>query len=445
MNNIRKVIKKLSKNGFFALYFSSILTKVFVLFGGVLIVRILSVDDYAIYTLINNAFSILTILGDFGVSSAILLYLIESKNSEEKYNSYLKFGIRFGLISSIISALVIILSPFFYPYRSQLVKDYSVFLCFIPFFIVAINIINAILRANNDNKKYSLYQIVHVFSHYAVIVPMCMIFGVFGSVFSQYVYYSITVVIGLFLVKKYINGKKIKKILLSKKEKFDFFKYSVAAQTVNLTNTLLYSIDIFVIGQLVVDSQELSLYKVATIIPNALSFLPVCLMVYFVPLYVSHNKDIDWIKNNNKKLFKYGFIVYLIISVILILSSKYIFLLLYGEEYVESMYAFIILVIGFLFNSTFKVPIGNIISALKYPVYNTIANVICLVCNLVFNYLFISIFGYIGAAITTTSINIISSILYLFMLKNVLNKTMKKNKGILKEWIQISVVFETIT
>ena len=86
--NIRKTIKNLHKSGFFAIYFSTILTKVVVLLGGIFIVRFLSIEDYAIYTLINNAFSMLTILGDFGVSAALLLFLIENNGNEKKYNSY---------------------------------------------------------------------------------------------------------------------------------------------------------------------------------------------------------------------------------------------------------------------------------------------------------------------------------------------------------------------
>ena len=423
--NIRKTIKNLHKGGFFAIYFSTILTKVVVLLGGIFIVRFLSIEDYAIYTLINNAFSMLTILGDFGVSAALLLFLIENNGNEKKYNSYLKFGIKYGLISSLISAFVIFLSPAFYPYRTKVVERYTLILVFIPMITAGINIISSILRAKKDNKRYSIYQIINVICHYSIIIPMCILLGVLGSIVSQYIYMLLTFIIGLFLVKKYFGKTEGKADNLSKKEKKGFIRYAVSSQTANLTSTLLYSIDIFVIGQMVVNTRDLSIYKVATIIPNALSFLPSCLMIYLLPYYVNHNKDNQWIKENTKKLFKYGFLGYFVISLLLIACSKYIFLILYGKKYIDAMYAFMILIIGFLFNSTFKVPIGNIISALKYPIYNTIVNIICLACNLIFNYLFIKIFGYIGAAITTTTITILSSALYLIILKKVLKKNEK--------------------
>ena len=415
MNNIKSSIKKLHKKGFFAIYFSTILTKVVVLFGGVFIVRLLSIDDYAIYTLVNNAYSMLTILGDFGVSSALLLFLLENIDDNRRYNDYLKFGIKYGLITSLINAAVILLSPVFYPYRTKIVERYTLILLFIPLFTMGINIISSILRAKKDNNRYSIYQVINVICHYSVVIPMCIVLGLLGSIASQYIYSFIIFIIGVFLVRKYIIKSKTKTEGLSKLEKKEFIKYAISTQTANLTSTLLYSIDIFVIGLLVTNARNLSIYKVATIIPNALSFLPSCLMIYLIPYYVNHNKDNQWIKNSTKKLFKYGFFIYLVISILLILSSKYIFLILYGKEYVEAMYPFMILIVGFLFNSTFKVPIGNIISSLKYPMYNTVVNIICLVCNLVFNYLFIKLFGYIGAAITTTMITIIASLLYLYI------------------------------
>lgn len=423
MNNLIKNIKNLQKNGFFAIYFSSILTKVVVLFGGVLIVRLLSIDEYASYTLINNAFSMLNILGDFGTTSALLIFLIQEKENKEKYNNYLKFGIKYAILTSLLSTIFILLSPFYYPYKNISIATYSIFLCFIPLLNVLTGIVSMILRSKEENKKYSFYQVISIIIHYVVTILLILIWGLPGSIFCQYVYGILILLVGLYIIRHYklIKFNKNKeKCKLNKNERKDFIKLAISSQSANLTSSLLYSIDIFIIGLMITNNKYLAIYKVATVIPTALSFLPNCLMIYLIPKFVQHAKDEKWIMKNFKKTVLYGFVVYFTIYILCSVFSKYIFLILYGEQYIEAMYPFLILMFGFLINATFNVLLGNIICALKKPLYNTIINAISLLVNVLFNYILIKKFGYIGASITTTCIIIISSILSFIFLKKIL-------------------------
>ena len=198
MKNIIMEIKKLRKDGFFAIYLSTILTKVIVLFGGILIVRLLSIDEYANYTLINNAFSMLTILGDFGTTSALFLFLVQEKNNNKKYDAYLKYGIKYAITTSFFSSLFILLSPFFYPYKNQSILSYSLFLCMIPLLNVLFGIVNMILRSKEENKKYSIFQVIAILIHYISAVSMTKLFGLKGSIVCQYVYGILIVLVGFF-------------------------------------------------------------------------------------------------------------------------------------------------------------------------------------------------------------------------------------------------------
>lgn len=429
MNKIIREIKKLSKDGFFAIYLSTILTKVVVLFGGVLIVRLLSVEDYASYTLINNAFSMLTILGDFGTTSALFIFLVQERKDKEKYNQYLKFGIKYAILTSIFSSLFILLSPLFYPYKNNTITTYSVFLCLIPLLNVMTGILNMILRSKEENKKYSAYQVISIIIHYVVAVLLTVLFGFKGSIICQYIYSILILLVGIYIIKHYNVIKSIKnKDRLDKREKKEFIKIAISSQSANLTSSLLYSVDIFIIGLMISSSEQLAIYKVATVIPTALAFLPNCLMVYLMPKFVKNSNDEEWLKINLKKTMLYGFALYFVVFLFCCIFSKYIFLILYGKNYLESVYPFLILMLGFLINSTVHVLIGNVICALKKPIYNTIINLIALACNAIFNCIFIKLMGYIGVAVTTASISIISSICsYIFF-----RKILKEKKVIKK-------------
>ena len=349
MKNIMKEIKKLSKDGFFAIYLSTILTKVVVLFGGVLIVRLLSVEDYASYTLINNAFSMLTILGDFGTTSALFIFLVQERKDKEKYNQYLKFGIKYAILTSVFSSLFILLSPLFYPYKNNSIAMYSVFLCLIPLFNVMTGILNMILRSKEENKKYSVYQVISIIIHYLVAVLLTMLFDLKGSIICQYIYSILILLVGIYIIKHYKVIKSVKnRDKLKKQEKKDFIKIAISSQSANLTSSLLYSIDIFIIGLMISSSEQLAIYKVATVIPTALAFLPNCLMVYLMPKFIKNSNDGEWIKRNLKKTMLYGFALYFVVFLFCCIFSKYIFLILYGKNYLESVYPFLILMLGFL-------------------------------------------------------------------------------------------------
>ena len=197
-----------------------------------------------------------------------------------------------------------------------------------------------------------------------------------------------------------------------KKEKKGFWKFSLATQLNNTIGGFLLICDTFLIGLLFADEELIATYKVATIIPQALAFIPTCIVIYIVPYFIKNNTNKKWLKDNYKKTIKYGVYAFGIISFCLIAFSKLIFYILYGTAYYSSIPIYIILVIGFFFSSAIKIPSANITYSLRKVKINIIINIVCLVINFVSNIIFIKWLGIIGAAITTASINIVSSIIY---------------------------------
>ena len=62
---------------------------------------------------------------------------------------------------------------------------------------------------------------------------------------------------------------------------------------INALSQLLYLLDLFVIG--IVDPQEtiIASYKVATVIPTALIFIPNSLVIYIYPYFAEHKDDTE--------------------------------------------------------------------------------------------------------------------------------------------------------
>ena len=420
-------LKRLNNSGFFSILVSSVFSKVIAFLSVIVLARILSKENYGIYSYAINAMTMLYIFNDFGASQAALQYLTEAQNSKQRQQVILKFALKIGGIGSIFSGVLILLSPLFYPYEIVEAKYLTPILFLIPLLNNVNAFISIVLRANFETKKYAFYELIKTFLNYFFLILLSINFGLKGAIISQYIYTIIGLVIGVKFTKN-LMGKFYQAGEFKKEEKKSFMKFSLTTQISATMNSMLLNIDIFIIGMVLASSEAVALYKVASTIPMALSFLPTCVITYVLPYFVKHNGELRWLKENHSKMIKFGFIGYGIMTFVLILSAKLIFGILYTHEYDEAIITFKILMMGFFFSATFKIPTSNILYAMRKLKYNLIVTITSVLFNFIFIVLFIHLFGMNGAAITTTTINILSAILLLFYMKKTMKEEGEKNE-----------------
>lgn len=418
---IKNKIGKLKNTGFFSVFISNIFAKVIAFLGNIVIVRILSKNDYGVYSYAINAMTILYIFNDFGASNAALQNLTEAKEDKEKKKMIFKYALKIGMIGSVFSGLLILMSPLFYPFEIVEAKYYTPILFLIPLFTNINAFISVALRANLENKKFAIINFSKTAFNYVFLIILSIIGGIKGAIISQYCYTILELFLGVFLARDVI-GKIDSKQEMEKKEKKEFLKYALSTQVNSTLSSILLNIDIFLIGIMIANSEIVATYKVATTIPMALAFLPNCVIIYVLPYFVMHNKDYSWIRKNYYKLIKYGGIVYGIITIICCISSSFIFYVLYGDAYNEAIITFIILMIGFFFSATFKIPTNNILYSMRKLKINLIVTISSAILNLISNIIFIKLIGMNGAALTTTLINVFSSVVLMCYAKKVLPK-----------------------
>jgi O-antigen/teichoic acid export membrane protein len=428
IKKIKSKINKLKETGFFSIFIATILSKVITVLGGIILVRILSKNDYGIYEYVLNCYSMLFLLNDFGISFATLQYLTENIKNEDEKRRILHFSFKSSIIVSAVTSLLIITSPLFYPYKIAEAKLLTQILFLVPSFTTIINILSVVLRANFENKKYGILQIFTTFITYFMLIVFSIMFGLKGVVISQYAYQFIILLFSIFLCYKYIKclmkkDKTSKK--MSKENKKGFLKYAFAGQLNSSIGGLLLIEDTFLIGYIIATPEKIATYNVGSKIPYALTFIASCVSVYITPYFIIHKDDFDWIKKNLNQLIKYSCIGFGIICFLLIAFSKIIFTILFGNQYYDAIPIYIILTIGLFFNSVIKVPCSNILGALRKLNVNIITNIACVIFNFISNIIFIKWLGIIGAAITTTVTNIIISIVYLIYLKKYIKERRK--------------------
>lgn len=427
--NLKSKFKKLCDTGFFSIFVSNVFSKVIALLGGIVLVRILSQKDYGIYAYAINAMTILYLLNDFGASTAALQYLTESRENKNRQKLIIKFAFKIGFIGACFSGCLILLSPIFYPFQIQEAKNLTPILCMVPILNNISLFISAILRANLKNNRYAIIELSKTFFNYVSLIICSIFFGLIGAIISQYIYIILGLVLGIILSRDVIGNTNNKNESLSKKDKKEFINFSITTQLNSTISGILLNIDIFLIGIVIGTSTSVALYKVASTIPMALSFLPTCVMIYILPYFIMHKDDFQWIKKTYKKLIKYGMLGYGFISFCFIVFAKVLFEILYTDIYNEAILPFQILIIGFFFSATFKIPTNNIIYSMRKVKINLIFTVISAISNFVLNIFFIKKWGITGAAITTTIINIVSSILLMIYVKKIIKDGERNEKN----------------
>ena len=174
MKKLKDTLKKLTKTGFFSIFMSNVFAKVIAFLGNIVIVRILSKNDYGVYAYAINAMTILYIFNDFGASTAALQNLTEEKDNKEKQKIILKYALKIGFIGSLFSGLLILLSPLFYPYEIVEAKYYTPILFLVPLFSNINAFITVVFRANLENTKFAIFNLCHFIFNYIFLIVLSL-------------------------------------------------------------------------------------------------------------------------------------------------------------------------------------------------------------------------------------------------------------------------------
>ena len=258
----------------------------------------------------------------------------------------------------------------------------------LPIFNTFFSIIQIKLRIELKNREMAKISNVNTFLNILGMLIGAYFYGLYGLIIGKYVGIILSIFYSFRYIKyTFIRWKKIE--ALSQEKKKDIQKFSFIALINNSISQILYIIDIFLIGYLIADKLILASYKIATLIPVALNFIPISVMIYIYPYFAQNSNDIKWIR----------------------------------ENYLDAQLPFVILSVGYFFSATLRIPSGNIINAIgkiKFNFYNTLISGIV---NIVLDIYFIKKIGSVGASYATLLVFIISGIIgNIFLFKYLYSK-----------------------
>lgn len=401
-------VKVLFQTGLFHIFGSSVINKVISFLSNVVLVKILTKGEYGVFTYAWNIYSIVLLANGLGMESSVLQICSEQKDNEEYTNKVCNYASRFGVKFDIVLTGILIGIALFAPLKISGAKELLFFLCLLPMLQLLFNLTTCYLRAQKRNQDYARLSMINTALVFCVSAGGALLFREKGMVLGYYAAYSISIIIGFFFmhVKLFEKGEK-----LTSEEKGAVRSIAFVSMCNNGLSQLMYLLDVFVLGVVAPQEEILASYKVATIIPSALTFIPSSLVVYVYPYFAEHREDGRWCLDKYKKIVASLGSVNVVISAGLAFLAPLIIEIFFGKQYLDALPIFRILAVNYSISGTFRILSGNLLITQRKLKFNLLVAIVSGSVNVIADFLFIQWWGAIGAAIATVTVVVVSSVM----------------------------------
>lgn len=408
MNRFISKVELLLKTGFFHIFGSSVINKIISFLSSIILVRILTKEEYGAFTYAWNIYSIILLLSGFGIESGVLQVASEKSGEREYTKKIYSFGTRLGIKFNILLGVILIGMALFVPLKIGNAKELLIMLCALPIVQLLYGLATGYLRSQKQNKEFSVLSTINTFFVFIISVICSVFFREKGMIAGYYISFIISILVAFvkFDVNLFASKRKV-----SQSEKRAVLSIAFVSMCNNGLSQLLYLLDVFVLG--IVDPTEtvLASYKVSTMIPSALTFIPLALVTYLYPYFAEHKDDGRWCLNKYKEVVIGLGTFNACISLVLYVFAPLIVTCLFGNQYMDAVPVFRILAINYFISGTFRALSGNLLVTQRKLKFNLVVAILSGVINLFADYFFIKWWGPMGAAFATVLVVLVSSTL----------------------------------
>lgn len=421
---IKAIAEKLYQIGFAHVFTTSVINKLLSLVTNMVIVRVMSKSDYGFYSYAYNIVTIVLIASDLGTRMARFQYCCETNDPAER-RAITRFLMRIGTISNVLFSVGTFMYATFLPLSIPGGKFALQMLSGVYLFQYCYDQTCYGFRIEKDNKKYALLTNINSIGYGAMVCIGAWLFGIAGTAVGKYISYLMPIVIGFYWMKERGSASVENGFVLTTDKKKEMVKYGLLIVLTNSVSSVLSYFDTYLVGKIITDEIVLADYKVATVIPHALNFIPICCMTMIYPYFVEQKDDKKWIKKNTHKIQLLLGIISLAISAGGFLLAPYIIRIVFGEQYITAIPVFRVLMLTFFISCTFRIPIGNVLTMMHLVKVNFWLSAAECSVNIVADIILIKKLGSIGAAYATFFITVLSSVLSFGYFQLFLNRKRK--------------------
>ncbi len=374
--------------------------KVLGFLASLVVVRLLTSDIYGSISYAKSIIMMIQPFAGFGAMYSLLRFGSILSSDEEK-NVLFRYSLTRGAFFSIFIIIFLFLFSCVYSLKIESARIYLVILSFFLLTESLFETLQSYKRIKKKNKEYAISNLINSSLAFSLSVVGVILFSGYGYAVAS----VITPLIVFILFYTKLEKEKLyfgNAFLDLDKKKFWFYGFNVGLGSI--AGQILYSLDIFLIGLLLADSKIVALYKVATIIPYNLIFIPMSFMVTDFVLIAENFKDVKFLKSQAKKYVILFSVLVIVILIPIYLFSKPLIKIIFGSNYENSYQIARVLIIGIAGGFVFRIPFGNILGALGKAHWNVFNAYCMLFINILLDYFFIIKYGAIGAAYATSII-----------------------------------------
>ncbi len=368
-------------------------------FSGVIIVNILSQEEYGTLMYGLSFVEVAMVLSGIGSAAAIEFFATRYKGTPLEI-PYIWYGFRFGLLVNIAIALLLFLLLTLIPFP---IGEGVLVGRFLIWFVIPYGIYNSIqgyMNSEKDQRDRPFFRTTHNIAIFLLPILFVAILKVTGFVISYYLIYIGLTLFGVFVLGKPFLRLFAQRTPLEEDRRSEFHSYSLFRTGTLMATDFMFGVDVLLLGTLTGSVIIVAEYSVATLIPIALTAIPVTVLQLAEP-YIEESKE------DLPRLRKFFIRILILLIIINFFFGLYLFFLLapniptlFGPEYQGSVPIFRILLISSFISGSFRIPSLQVLAAIgkeKDRLYN---NLFSGGLHVILTIPFILIWGAAGAAIS---------------------------------------------
>lgn len=416
----RNILDKLYRTGFFHIFGTNVLNKILGFVNGIILVRVLTKPEYGLFTYAFNIYNLIMLANGLGMDASVLQLCCERIQDKAFCQRVVRQGARIGGAFNIFLGIILLGLGLFVPLAFEASRPLFYMLCLLPLTQFIYALLCIILRAERRNQEFAQLSLISTLVTVSMGITFAWFFREKGLIVGYYLASLAGIGWGYLRLSTRIH---FRGETLEPESRKSLISIGTICVLNNGISQMLYVLDIFILGIFFSDESILAGYKVATLIPFGLLFIPSSLMTYLFPYFASHQQDGKWCYRYYLKILCGFGLANAVLSAVLFLFADLVVQVAFGRDYADIVPLFQILLVNYFFTATFRNLAGNVLAAQRKLKFNFYVAATSGVLNIVLDICFIQWWGAWGAAVTTFTVTVFSGVVSTIYLIYVFKKT----------------------